>query len=403
MRIDVFGTMALAASGKLPSAGIVPSSSAAFQPPKLAVNNLQQHVPMKPVTKTVHVPVASVESARDPERRNWLDILGVRNSNAANLGNSADKMNIKAEIDSLRRGSMMTLKPAAVAEVEGALARTAVSLARGADNHAVFLLHGLISTPKSMESMEAVLKDFGVQTVKPGVNVEKTFDGIQNGGKRVLEFVKKYLADNPQVKKISFIGHSMGGLYSREAVKLVSEDAELLKRGIVVQNLVTFATPHTGATNPFPKEFTKNFLGEGRFPSLAQVWKMDREDFLLKMEQDSTYKKSLENVKNVAFLGSKEDPYVPLESSLWHPDPPKGITEHVEIIDQSATPLFQKLVAPSRSNTARRFATTAGKDAEMSVPQILAAPFKTSHSQLISHQFSYGSEVLSILKRVFVP
>ena len=136
---------------------------------------------------------------------------------------------------------------------------------------------------------------------------------------------------------------------------------------------------------------------------MAQVWRMDREDFLLKMEQDSAYKKSLEKVKNVAYFGSKEDPYVPLESSLWHPDPPKGITEHVEIIDQSANPLFQKLVTPARAKTARRFATTVGKEAELSVPQILAAPLKTSHSQLISHQYSYGSEVLSILKKVFVP
>ena len=79
-----------------------------------------------------------------------------------------------------------------------------------------------------------------------------TYDGINTGGERVADEVEERLDDLAQsghgVKKISFVGYSLGGLIARYAVGI------LYQKGVFERiqpiNFTTFATPHLGVRTP---------------------------------------------------------------------------------------------------------------------------------------------------------
>lgn len=70
-------------------------------------------------------------------------------------------------------------------------------------------------------------------------NQGRTWDGVAAGGRRVAREVAAFTAQRPELKTISFIGNSMGGLYSRYALAELSTD-------LVQAAFVTTAAPHLG-------------------------------------------------------------------------------------------------------------------------------------------------------------
>ncbi|XVE70261.1 hypothetical protein DITRI_Ditri10aG0058200 [Diplodiscus trichospermus] len=100
-----------------------------------------------------------------------------------------------------------------------------------------------------------------------------TFDGVDVMGDRLAEEVKYVISRHPHVQKISFVGHSLGGLVARYAIaRLYEEDHSQeisqtngdcrtdnlgdscpegkFKRkiaGLEPMNFITFATPHLGS------------------------------------------------------------------------------------------------------------------------------------------------------------
>ena len=51
----------------------------------------------------------------------------------------------------------------------------------------------------------------------------KTHDGIEAGGQRLVEFVKN-ICNETKYETISFIGHSLGGLYIRNCIGILEEE-----------------------------------------------------------------------------------------------------------------------------------------------------------------------------------
>ncbi|KAL4604445.1 hypothetical protein ACB092_10G194700 [Castanea dentata] len=102
---------------------------------------------------------------------------------------------------------------------------------------------------------------------------KSTFDGVDNMGDRLAEEVISVIKCHPGVQKISFLGHSLGGLVTRYVIaKLYGRDVrrEFAKEngecssdgsgdpcpeekfkckiaGLVPMNFITFATPHLGS------------------------------------------------------------------------------------------------------------------------------------------------------------
>ncbi len=75
-------------------------------------------------------------------------------------------------------------------------------------------------------------------------SVFSTTDGIAAGGMRVADEVQSVLTLHPHLKSLSFVALSLGGLYSRFAVKLLHQRGVLERVSPV--NFITLASPHLG-------------------------------------------------------------------------------------------------------------------------------------------------------------
>lgn len=118
--------------------------------------------------------------------------------------------------------------------------------------HLIVLVHGWMGNAQEMsymkESIERAALNYPEQkfvVVSPTMNEGRTHDGIAAGGERLSEEVSKLIAEYQNentMTTLSFVGNSLGGLYSRFALSKLDLDQ--------VKPLVfcTTATPHLGVS-----------------------------------------------------------------------------------------------------------------------------------------------------------
>ncbi|GMH18276.1 hypothetical protein Nepgr_020117 [Nepenthes gracilis] len=141
------------------------------------------------------------------------------------------------------------------------------SAASSAD-HLVVMVHGILG---SANDWKFAAEQF-VRSLSNNVfvhcserNVAKlTLDGVDVMGERLAEEVQEVIKQKPDLRKISFVAHSIGGLVSRYAIgKLYQppgrsnlEDSSSIESveswrgtvgGLEAMNFVTVATPHLGS------------------------------------------------------------------------------------------------------------------------------------------------------------
>ncbi|KAJ4823162.1 hypothetical protein Tsubulata_019212 [Turnera subulata] len=142
-------------------------------------------------------------------------------------------------------------------------------------DHLLVLVHGILASPSDWIYVEAELKrrlgkKFLIYASSSNTYM-KTFSGIDGAGKRLADEVMQFVKNKEGLKKISFIAHSLGGLFARYAVAVLysengskssqpSEVADSLlptsqaesssRRGTIAGldpiNFITLATPHLG-------------------------------------------------------------------------------------------------------------------------------------------------------------
>ena len=92
-------------------------------------------------------------------------------------------------------------------------------------------------------------------------NEGKTNDGVENGGRRLVEELitvlkKESKARNSKIVTVSFVGNSLGGLYSRYAIVELSQ-SDALDFKVHFNIFCTTATPHLGISRhtylPLPR------------------------------------------------------------------------------------------------------------------------------------------------------
>jgi hypothetical protein len=114
--------------------------------------------------------------------------------------------------------------------------------------HLVILVHGLVGAKTDLSFMcECLRKEYddSFLFMVPDVNQNLTHDGILNGSKRIYDFIL-IQTTKFNIKKISFIGHSLGGLYARGCAGMLFEKG-IIPYHITPINFITFATPHLGS------------------------------------------------------------------------------------------------------------------------------------------------------------
>ena len=115
--------------------------------------------------------------------------------------------------------------------------------------HLVVLSHGVAQNEGNMAYFASELKkrhgpDIVTLCTKANASIGSTRDGINIGGHRLALEIVEFSKHNPDVDKISMIGHNIGGLYCRYAAGALyaNEMFKLLKP----VNFITLATPHFG-------------------------------------------------------------------------------------------------------------------------------------------------------------
>ncbi|XP_010478272.1 PREDICTED: putative lipase C4A8.10 isoform X2 [Camelina sativa] len=133
-------------------------------------------------------------------------------------------------------------------------------------DHLLVLVHGILASPSDWLYVEAEMKRrlgrrFLIYASSSNT-FTKTFGGVDGAGKRLAEEVRQVVQKSNSLKKISFLAHSLGGLFARHAVAVlhsaaisqpidgtVSKSGNLLRgriAGLEPINFITLATPHLG-------------------------------------------------------------------------------------------------------------------------------------------------------------
>jgi hypothetical protein len=110
-------------------------------------------------------------------------------------------------------------------------------------------VHGLHGTSRDLASLAAALgeRDEEVLTLAVAANEGRTTDGVLAGAERVARDVTSTVASNPSLRRISFVGNSLGGLYARSAIAQLHDGGQGTRvAGLEPEAFVTIASPHLG-------------------------------------------------------------------------------------------------------------------------------------------------------------
>ncbi|OII72014.1 uncharacterized protein cubi_01347 [Cryptosporidium ubiquitum] len=185
--------------------------------------------------------------------------------------------------------------------------------------HIVVMTHGWAGTPANMDVLaERILNKYSIlinnewsknQQIKKSEciliykvhsnwgyfrSIFITSDGIENGALRMSKEIQEVIIKTPSLEKISFIGHSLGGLYNRAVLPLLS-DSSLGKQknqsgnnkgligGLKPMNFISIGTPHKGVLSDnctfFGFEVLKMLFPWrwiSRLPTISQLLMMDK-------------------------------------------------------------------------------------------------------------------------------
>lgn len=134
-------------------------------------------------------------------------------------------------------------------------------------DHLLVLVHGILASPSdwtyfNVELKRRLGKKFMIYASSCNMYT-KTFTGIEGAGKRLADEVIQVVDKTEGLKKISFLAHSLGGLFARYAIAVLytpngssksddvagsplSSSNKGLMAGLEAINFITLATPHLG-------------------------------------------------------------------------------------------------------------------------------------------------------------
>ncbi|KAJ4954900.1 hypothetical protein NE237_011683 [Protea cynaroides] len=129
-------------------------------------------------------------------------------------------------------------------------------------DHLVVMVNGILGSSKdwkfAAEQFVKMLPDKVFVHCSERNEFKMTLDGVDVAGERLVEEVVEVIKWKPDVRKISFIAHSMGGLVARYAIGrlyrppktvegALGEDSRGTIYGLEAMNFITVATPHLGS------------------------------------------------------------------------------------------------------------------------------------------------------------
>lgn len=170
----------------------------------------------------------------------------------------------------------MSFKAQATSSTEGKVAAPrSISKTKHEPDHLLVLVHGILASPSDWTYFEAELKsrlgsNFLIYASSSNTYT-KTFTGIDGAGRRLANEVMQVVQKTESLKRISFLAHSLGGLFARYAIAVLYSSNSLSSgqpdlsshrigrteksvssskldaiAGLEPINFITLATPHLG-------------------------------------------------------------------------------------------------------------------------------------------------------------
>ena len=199
------------------------------------------------------------------------------------------------------------------------------------ESHLIIFVHGLDGNNTDMRTvktylemgLEAILKSAGqprsqVSYLMSSANEKDTYDDIQLMTNKlvdeILSYIKNAYFSKTHPKRISFVGHSLGGLLIRSAV--TSESLKHLRPRF--HTFLSFSAPHLGTVLNSSTLVNTGLWLIQKFKKSACLRQLSckektnlRDTFIYKLSK----KKGLEFFKNVLLVACADDRYVPYQSA----------------------------------------------------------------------------------------
>ncbi|XP_042064468.1 uncharacterized protein LOC121808157 [Salvia splendens] len=201
-------------------------------------------------------PYTSYSNHSHRRRRNYLNLAAF-----SGLKNILMNQNLTAQAMSTSQGNLASNLASKVASP-----RDIVNIEDRPD-HLLVLVHGILASPSDWTYFDTELKrrvgkKFLIYASSCNMYT-KTFTGIDGAGKRLADEVIQVVKKTEGLKKISFLAHSLGGLFARYAIAVLYTPGDVvgtqamafqssgssnkgLIAGMEAINFITLATPHLG-------------------------------------------------------------------------------------------------------------------------------------------------------------
>lgn len=152
------------------------------------------------------------------------------------------------------------------------------------------------------------------------------------GGERLASEITNHVVANNQLRRISIVGNSLGGLYARYALKLLYDDLEGTVCGLQPHRFLSIATPHLGvrdwtfvedngyyAPDIVKRVVARFMLSTGR--DIFGISEEGEESLLLLMATDESFLKPLRSFGlRRLYANLNRDLVVPLGTAAFLPN-----------------------------------------------------------------------------------
>lgn len=171
-------------------------------------------------------------------------------------------------------------------------------------DHLVILSHGILGQQTDLTYLSNLLKKSGCLVLDSKINeLYNSLHGLSTCSNNLKSEITHILHDKPYIKRISFVGNSLGGLITRYVISLIYNETTHLISNLIPYKFLTIATPHLGVLEyTFLDEFgwkvsskfkklisnimlrsgKELFLSEEELETQSIVYKLATEDIYLK-------------------------------------------------------------------------------------------------------------------------
>lgn len=189
--------------------------------------------------------------------------------------------------------------------------------------HLVVLVHGLEGKASDFDFITERIKaqsDRALLCLAPTCNQGSTNDGIQQGATRIYTWLLEIIQNIEFTCELSFICHSLGGLYTRYLIGMLFQNNMIPSR-MVPKNYISIATPHLGSrqlTRLLPQSLLSSLMKA--FPLTIQELMLqdnhsDGKPLLLILATDPHFITGLCMFRLIAYANVANDPSVQYSTS----------------------------------------------------------------------------------------